>query len=42
MLSSKYNIDSTKSTYDKKLDLNNDGIIDIYDIVKVARKFSNQ
>lgn len=33
-----YNVKSTDSNYKKRVDLNNDNIIDIYDIVKVASK----
>lgn len=36
-ISSKYNVNSTSSDFESKLDLNKDNIIDLYDLVQVAK-----
>ena len=41
IVAEKYNLKSTDVGYSKDCDLNNDGIIDIYDIVMVANKIND-
>lgn len=42
LLAEKYNASTGDSNYDSKYDLNNDGIIDVYDLVKIGASFGSQ
>lgn len=42
LLSSKYNLTKGQAGYDARYDLNNDGIIDLYDLTKVSNKLNTK